>query len=62
VQNMYNLAHRHDDKLIDELAEHGDGAGVLLGSAARRAGQRGPRQIATVRPVRYRRPRRVPYR
>src|SRR5246127_61825 len=20
---MYNLAHRHDDKLIDELAEHG---------------------------------------
>jgi aryl-alcohol dehydrogenase-like predicted oxidoreductase len=21
VQNMYNLAHRHDDKLIDELAE-----------------------------------------
>ncbi|MGD0700422.1 MAG: oxidoreductase [Trebonia sp.] len=23
VQNMYNLAHRHDDKLIDELAEDG---------------------------------------
>ncbi|GGV09174.1 aldo/keto reductase family oxidoreductase [Kitasatospora aureofaciens] len=23
VQNMYNLAHRHDDELIDELAEHG---------------------------------------
>ncbi|WP_432075118.1 aldo/keto reductase family oxidoreductase [Streptomyces wuyuanensis] len=23
VQNMYNLAHRHDDELIDELAEQG---------------------------------------
>ncbi|MGD0554979.1 MAG: oxidoreductase [Streptosporangiaceae bacterium] len=23
VQNMYNLAYRHDDKLIDELAEEG---------------------------------------
>ena len=23
VQNMYNLAYRHDDKLIDELAEQG---------------------------------------
>jgi aryl-alcohol dehydrogenase-like predicted oxidoreductase len=23
VQNMYNLAHRHDDKLIDRLAEEG---------------------------------------
>jgi pyridoxine 4-dehydrogenase len=23
VQNLYNLAHRHDDKLIDELAEEG---------------------------------------
>jgi aryl-alcohol dehydrogenase-like predicted oxidoreductase len=23
VQNMYNLAHRHDDTLIDELARHG---------------------------------------
>ncbi|MFJ2617585.1 aldo/keto reductase, partial [Streptomyces sp. NPDC087529] len=23
VQNMYNLAHRHDDDLIDELAEQG---------------------------------------
>ncbi|SFW86412.1 aldo/keto reductase family oxidoreductase [Amycolatopsis australiensis] len=23
VQNMYNLAHRHDDPLIDELAGHG---------------------------------------
>ena len=23
VQNMYNLAHRHDDELIDELAQQG---------------------------------------
>ncbi|MFD8749520.1 aldo/keto reductase family oxidoreductase [Kitasatospora sp. NPDC059577] len=23
VQNMYNLAHRHDDELVDELAEQG---------------------------------------
>lgn len=23
VQNLYNLAHRHDDELIDELAEQG---------------------------------------
>lgn len=23
VQNMYNVAHRHDDELIDELAEQG---------------------------------------